>query len=89
MMNLTLFVIGMSLPVTIQHHCLLCFKCRNSRKLSERYGAEGSMVRVTQRAGFPKIMLLQKEVNSTVTDTILDSSLRAAAKILKEPLRDA
>ena len=33
-------------------------------------------------------MLLQKEANSVVTDTILDSSVGAAAKIVKEFLRD-
>ena len=59
-----------------------------SRKLSERYGAEGSKVRLTQRAGLPKIVLLQEEANSIVTDTILDSSVGAAAKIVKESLRD-
>ena len=34
-------------------------------------------------------MLLQKEANSVVTDTILESSVGAAAKIVKEFLRDA
>ena len=33
-------------------------------------------------------MLLQEETNSIVTDTILDSSVGAAAKIVKESLRD-
>ena len=33
-------------------------------------------------------MLLQKEANSVVTDTILDSSVGVAAKIVKEFLRD-
>ena len=42
-----------------------------SRKLSERYGAEGSKVRLSHRAGLPKIMLLQEEANSIVTDTIV------------------
>ena len=46
-----------------------------SKNLSERYGAEGSNLRLTQRAGLPKIMLLQEETNSIVTDTILDSSV--------------
>ena len=59
-----------------------------SRKLSERYAAEGSKVRLTQRTGLPKIVLLQEEANSIVTDTILDSSVGAAAKIVKESLRD-
>ena len=55
-----------------------------SRKLSERYAAEGSKVRLTQRAGLSKIMLLQDEANSIVTGTILDTSVGAAAKIVKE-----
>ena len=38
-----------------------------SRKLSERYGAEGSEVRLTHRDGLPKIMLLQEEADSIVT----------------------
>ena len=59
-----------------------------SGKLSERYGAEGSKVQLTQRAGLTKIMLLQEEANSIVTDTILDSSVGAAAKIVKDSLRD-
>ena len=33
-------------------------------------------------------MLLQEEANSIVTDTILGSSVGAAAKIVKEALRD-
>ena len=45
-----------------------------SRKLSERYGAEGSRVQLAQRIGLPKIMLLQEDVNSIVTGTILNSS---------------
>ena len=56
------------------------------RKLSERYGAEGSDVRLTHRAGLPKIMLLQEEADSIVTDTILDSSAGTAAKTVKESL---
>ena len=58
---------------------------RFSRKLSECCGAEGSKVRLTQRAGLPKIILLQEEANSIVTDTILDSSVGAAPKFVKEP----
>ena len=42
-----------------------------STKLSERYGAEGSKVRLSHRAGLPKIMPLQEEANSIVTDTIV------------------
>lgn len=56
------------------------------RKLSERYGAEGSDVRLTQRARLPKIMLLQEEADDIVTDTILDSSIGIAAKIIKNNL---
>ena len=59
-----------------------------SRKLSKHDGAEGSKVPLTQRAGLPQIMLLQEEANSIVTDIILDSSVGAAAKIVKESLRD-
>ena len=33
-------------------------------------------------------MLLQEGANSIVNDTILDSSVGGAAKIVKEPLRD-
>ena len=57
-----------------------------SRNLLERYAAEGPKVRLMQRAGFPKIMLLQEEANSIVTDTILDNSVGAVAKIVKESL---
>ena len=46
-----------------------------SRKQSERYGVEGSKVRLAQHAGLPKIMLLQQEASSTVTSNILDSSV--------------
>ena len=59
-----------------------------SKKLSEYYGAEGSNVRLTQHAGLPKIMLLQKEANSIVADSIFESSVAAATKIAKEFLRD-
>ena len=59
-----------------------------SRKLLERYGVEGSKVRLAQHAGLPKVLLLQEEANSIVTSTILDSSVWAAAKIVKESLRD-
>ena len=38
-----------------------------------------------QSARLPK-MLLQEEANSIVTDTILDSSVGAAAKIVKKSL---
>ena len=41
-----------------------------------------------QRAGFPKAMLLQEGVNNIVTDTILNISVGAAPKIVKEFLRD-
>ena len=58
------------------------------RKFSEGYGAEGSMVQLTQCAGLPKLILLHKEANSIVTDMILDSSVGAAAKIVKESLQD-
>ena len=51
-----------------------------SRKLSERYGAEGSEVRVTKRPGLSKIMLLQEEADEIVTGTVMDSSVEAAAK---------
>ena len=56
-----------------------------SRKLSERYGAEGFKVRLTQRTGFPKIVLLQEEAKSIVelSKIILNSSVGAAAKIFK------
>ena len=37
----------------------------------------------------PKIMLQQQEASSIVTDATLDSPVGAAAKIVKEPLRDA
>ena len=57
------------------------------KKLSERYVVEGSKVQLRQRAGLPKIILLQEETNSIVTETIFDSSIRAAAKIVKESLR--
>ena len=57
------------------------------KKLSERYVVEGSKVQLRQRAGLPKIILLQEETNSIVIDTIFDSSIRAAAKIVKESLR--
>ena len=59
-----------------------------TRKLSKHDGAEGSKVPLTQRAGLPQIMLLQEEANSIVTDIILDGSVGAAAKIVKESLRD-
>ena len=58
-----------------------------NRKLSKRYGAEGPKVQLTQRAGLPRIILLQQKANSIVTDTILDSSVRTAAKIVNESLR--
>ena len=57
------------------------------KKLSERYVVEGSKVQLRQRAGLPKIILLQEETNSIVIDTIFDSSIRVAAKIVKESLR--
>ena len=57
------------------------------KKLSERYVVEGSKVQLRQRVGLPKIILLQEETNSIVTETIFDSSIRAAAKIVKESLR--
>ena len=59
-----------------------------SRKLSERYGAEGSEVRLTHRDGLPKIMLLQEEADSIVTDTVLDTSVGTATKIIKESLQE-
>ena len=46
------------------------------------------MVQLTQCAGLPKLILLHKETNSIVTDMILDSSVGAAAKIVKESLQD-
>ena len=51
-------------------------RCIRSDILVEncRYGAERSKVQLRQRAVFPKIMLLQEEANSIVTDTVLDSS---------------
>ena len=59
-------------------------RCIRSDILVEncRYGAERSIVQLRQRAGFPKIMLLQEEANSVVTDTVLDSSVGATAKIV-------
>ena len=57
------------------------------KKLSERYVVEESKVQLRQRAGLPKIILLQEETTSIVTDTIFDSSIRAAAKIVKESLQ--
>ena len=57
-----------------------------SRKLSERNGVEGSKVRLTQRVGLPKAMLLE-EVNSIVTDTILNSFV-GEAKIVTRFLQD-
>ena len=45
-----------------------------SRKLLERYDAEGSKAQLAQRTTLPKIILLQEEANSIVTDTILASS---------------
>ena len=46
------------------------------------------MVQLTQCAGLPKLILLHTETNSIVTDMILDSSVGAAAKIVKESLQD-
>ena len=58
-------------------------RCIRSDILVEncRYGAERSKVQLRQRAVFPKIMLLQEEANSIVTETVLDSSVGAAAKM--------
>ena len=54
----------------------------------ERCGTEGIKLQLMQHAGFPKAMLLQEEVNIIVTDTILNISVGAAPKIVKEFLRD-
>ena len=54
----------------------------------ERCGTEGTKLQLMQRAGFPKAIPLQEEVNNIVTDTILNSSVGAAPKIAKEFLRD-
>ena len=59
-----------------------------STKLWEHYRAEGFKARLTQRAGLPKIMLLQEEAKSAVADSIFDSSVGAAAKTVKEFLRN-
>ena len=88
-----------NLPTYLQHRRLLYLKCRSiyiednnneevdsirllCRKWSKRYSAESTIARL------PKIILLQEEANSIVTDTILDSFVWAAAKIVKESLRD-
>ena len=57
-----------------------------SRKLSDRYGAESSHVRLTQRQGLPKIMLMQEEADSIITNTVLDNSVGTAAKIIRQSL---
>ena len=44
-------------------------------------------VQLTQHAGLPKNVLLKEEANSVATETILDSSVGAAAKIAKESAR--
>ena len=45
-----------------------------NRKLLKHYGVAGSKANLTQITGPPKIMFLQEEANSIVTDNILDSS---------------
>ena len=59
-----------------------------SRKLSDCYGADGSDVLLTQRQGLPKIMLMQEEADSIITNNVLDSSVGTAAKIIKQFLHE-
>ena len=59
-----------------------------TRKFWECYGAEGSKVRLTLRVELREKVFLEEEANNIVTDIILDSSFGAAAKIVKESLRD-
>ena len=40
-------------------------------------------VRISKSVGLPEIMFLQEEVNSIENDTIFDSSIGTAARILR------
>ena len=86
MMNLTTFAICMSPPVTIQHrHLLFELKKHIEGNNNEEVHSTRHSSRILSKRYGPQG---SKEANSIVTYTILDSSVGAAAEIVKESLRD-
>ena len=86
MMNLTTFAICMSPPVTIQHrHLLFELKKHIEGNNNEEVHSTRHSSRILSKRYGPQG---SKEANSIVTYTILDSSVGAAAEIVKESLGD-